>query len=145
MSTALDTTELSCAKEPGDSTISSQSSFENGYAEKHDHRILIVDDDAGVRELFATYLGAAYSCETAGDAQEALEILARERFALVLTDIQMPGLGGTELLRRIIERYPGTAVIMISGVDRTQRVIDAMRVGASDYLLKPTRIASMTR
>ena len=137
MSTGLDTAEISSAKEPGDSTFSSQSSFENGYAEEHDHRILIVDDDAAVRGVYATYLGETYSCETAGDAQEALEILARERFALVLTDIQMPGLGGTELLRRIIERYPGTAVIMISGVDRTQRVIDAMRVGASDYLLKP--------
>lgn len=137
MSTPLDTAEISPAKESGDSTFSSPSSFENGYAEEHDHRILIVDDEEPVRGLYATYLGETYSCETAADAQEALEILARERFALVLTDMQMPGLGGTELLRRIVERYPDTAVIMISGIDRTQRVIDAMRVGASDYLLKP--------
>ena len=67
-------------------------------------------------------------------------MLAREPYALVLSDMQMPGLGGIELLRKIVERYPETAVIMISGVDRTQRVIDAIRVGASDYLIKPCEL-----
>ena len=81
-----------------------------------------------------------YTCETAADAQEALDMLARGPFALVLTDMQMPGLGGIELLRKIVEHYPDTAVIMISGVDRTQRVIDAIRVGASDYLIKPCEL-----
>jgi signal transduction histidine kinase len=114
-----------------------QASFDPEYAEEHDRRILIVDDEEAVRNLFASYLRDTYSCETAGDAQQALEILAREPFALVLSDIQMPGLGGIELLRKIIERYPETAVIIITGVDRTQRVIDAIRVGAYDYLLKP--------
>ena len=110
------------------------------YAEDHDRRILIVDDEEPVRNLFAAYLGETYTCQTAADAQEALEILAREPFALVLTDMQMPGLGGIELLRKIVEHYPETAVIMISGVDRTQRVIDAIRVGASDYLIKPCEL-----
>ena len=107
------------------------------YAQNHDRRLLIVDDEEPVRNLYAAYLSEAYSCATAADAQEALEILAREPFALVLTDMQMPGLGGIELLRKIVEHYPETAVIMISGVARTQRVIDAIRVGARDYLLKP--------
>src|SRR5256885_122748 len=107
------------------------------YAEDHDRRLLIVDDEEPVRNLFAAYLEETYTCETAGDAQEALDMLAREPYALVLSDMQMPGLGGIELLRKIVERYPDTAVIMISRVDRTQRVIDAIRVGASDYLVKP--------
>lgn len=110
------------------------------YAEEHDRRLLIVDDEEPVRNLFAAYLSETYTCETASDAQEALEILARGPVALVLTDIQMPGLGGIELLRKILERYPETAVIIVSGVDRTQRVIDAIRVGASDYLLKPCEL-----
>jgi len=110
------------------------------YAEEHDRRLLIVDDEEPVRNLFAAYLSETYTCETASDAQEALEILARGPVALVLTDIQMPGLGGIELLRKILERYPETAVIIASGVDRTQRVIDAIRVGASDYLLKPCEL-----
>src|SRR2546421_7775441 len=107
------------------------------YAEDHDRRLLIVDDEEAVRNLFAAYLEETYTCKTAGDAQEALDMLARQPYALVLSDMQMPGLGGIELLRKIVERYPDTAVIMISGVDRTQRVIDAIRVGASDYLVKP--------
>jgi two-component system, NtrC family, sensor kinase len=113
------------------------SMFDSEYAEPHDRRILVVDDEEAVRNLYASYLNEAYSCATAGDAQTALELMAAEQFALVLSDIQMPGLSGTELLRKIVERYPHTAVIMISGVDRTQRVIDTIRVGASDYLVKP--------
>jgi two-component system, NtrC family, sensor kinase len=115
----------------------SLSSVDHSYSEEHDHRLLIVDDDAPIRNVFASCLGESYSCETAANAQEALEWLQREPFAMVLSDIQMPGLGGIELLRKINELYRDTAVIMISGVDRTQRVIDAIRMGAYDYLLKP--------
>lgn len=129
---------------PAASTIPpEQIAHNNGdleYAEDHDRRILVVDDEEAVRTLYATYLGESYSVKTAGDAREALDQLARERFALVLSDIQMPGLGGIELLRKIIERYPDTAVVMISGVNRTQRVIDAIRVGAADYLIKPCEL-----
>ncbi len=114
------------------------------YAENHDQRILIVDDEESVRNLFACYLGETYSCETAANAQEALAILAREPFALVVTDIQMPGLSGIELLRKIREHYKETAVIIISGIDRTQRVMDAIRVGASDYLIKPCDLDVLT-
>lgn len=107
------------------------------YAEAHDRRLLIVDDEESVRTLFAEYLGESYTCEVAANALEALECLSQKPFALVLSDIQMPGLGGVELLRKIIANHPDTAVIMVSGVDRTQRVIDAIRMGASDYLVKP--------
>src|SRR6476660_9512061 len=95
--------------------------FDHEYAEQHDNRILIVDDEEIIRDLFAASLGEVYSCETAADAQEALEILAREPFALVITDVQMPGLSGIELLRKIKELYNDTAVIMVSGIDRSQR------------------------
>src|SRR3989442_7881238 len=107
------------------------------YAEAHDRRILLVDDEAPIRNLFAQCLNQRYSCETAANAQEALDWLNREAFALVISDVQMPGIGGIELLRKIAARYRDTAVIIVSGVDRTQRVIDAIREGALDYLLKP--------
>lgn len=100
-------------------------------------RILIVDDEEQVRQLFTDCLSSRYSCVTAGDAQEALVRLTSEPFALVLTDVQMPGLSGIELLRRINEHFPDTAVVIASGVDRTQRVLDAIRLGAYDYLIKP--------
>jgi len=116
------------------------SAVDPDYAEAHDQRILIVDDEECVRGLFAEYLNQSYSCAQAADAQEALELLEREPFALVLSDIQMPGLGGIELLRKITELYADTAVIIVSGIDRTQRVIDAIRVGASDYIIKPCEL-----
>ncbi|MDQ3804047.1 MAG: response regulator [Acidobacteriota bacterium] len=102
-----------------------------------DSRILLVDDEAPVRNLFAACLGERYSCETAADAQEALRLLSAEPFALVISDVNMPGLSGVELLRKIKEQFPDTAVIMVSAIARTQRVLDAVRLGASDYLLKP--------
>jgi signal transduction histidine kinase len=102
-----------------------------------DRRILLVDDEAAVRNLFAAHLGERYSCATAADASEALRLLAGEPFALAVLDVNMPGLSGVELLRKIVEHYQDTAVIMVSGIDRTQRVLDAVRLGASDYLLKP--------
>lgn len=119
-------------------------SFDPAYAESHDRRILVVDDEECVRQLFADYLGETYSCAAAADAQEALEFLSREPFALVVTDMRMPGLSGIELLRKITERYKDTAVIIVSGIDRTQRVMDAIRVGASDYLVKPCELDVLT-
>ncbi|MFN2577492.1 MAG: sensor histidine kinase [Pyrinomonadaceae bacterium] len=107
------------------------------YAQPHDRRLLIVDDEEKIRSLFAQCLNQRYSCEQAANAQDALNWLQQEPFALVVTDIQMPGLGGIELLRKINELYRDTAVIIVSGVDRTQRVIDAIRMGAYDYLVKP--------
>jgi two-component system, NtrC family, sensor kinase len=106
-------------------------------AEKQDRSILIVDDEESIRWLFSDCLGARYVCTTAANADEALAHMAREEFALVLADVSMPGLSGIELLRHVIARHPDTAVIMISGIDRTQRVLDAVRIGASDYLIKP--------
>jgi signal transduction histidine kinase len=105
--------------------------------EEADKHILIVDDEEPIRKLFASCLSGRYSCVTAGDAQEALLHLVSEEFALVISDVQMPGLNGVELLRRVTEQFPDVAVIMVSGVDRTQRVLDAVRLGAYDYLIKP--------
>lgn len=110
------------------------------FTDEEERRILIVDDDEPIRSLFANYLGERYSCATAADGQAALAHLARETFALVISDVQMPGLGGTELLRKITESFPDTAVIMVSGIGRAQRVLDAVRLGAFDYLVKPCEL-----
>lgn len=108
--------------------------------EDDDRRILIVDDEESVCSLFSACLSMNYLCSTAASADEAMEILRKESFALVLTDMLMPGRSGVELLRDIKLRYPETAVVLISGVDRPQRVLDALRLGASDYLLKPCEL-----
>lgn len=104
------------------------------------NRILVVDDEEGIRTAFAEFLCDQFECVTAGSANEALERLATETFALVISDVMMPGRNGVELLREITTRYSDTAVIMVSGVDRPQRVRDALSLGASDYLIKPCEL-----
>ncbi|MDQ3820697.1 MAG: ATP-binding protein [Acidobacteriota bacterium] len=114
--------------------------IEEQTTETNSERILIVDDEESVRRLYATYLGEHYQCITAADAQEALLKLADGDFALVIADVQMPGLSGIELLRRIVKHFPDTAVIIASGIERSQRVLDALRLGAYDYLIKPCEL-----
>src|SRR2546426_12665117 len=82
------------------------------FQDQSDDRILIVDDEQGVREIFAEYLSEGYKCTTAASADEALARLATEQYALVLSDVMMPGRNGIELLREITMRYPNTGVIM---------------------------------
>src|SRR2546423_15228810 len=104
-------------------------SVDQTYAEAHDRRLLIADDEEKVCSLFAQCLNERYSCETAANAQEALDWLQQEPFALVITDIQMPGLGGIELLRKINELYRDTAVIISAGGDRDNSVHDPIPMG----------------
>jgi two-component system NtrC family sensor kinase len=110
------------------------------YEDMNCERILVVDDEEALRKMFALYLSEKYACTTAGSATEALERLAENPYALVISDVMMPGRNGVELLREITARYPETAVIMVSGVDRSQRVRDALSLGASDYLIKPCEL-----
>jgi putative nucleotidyltransferase with HDIG domain len=80
---------------------------------------------------------AGYECTVAGNASEALEKLEQGAFSLVLSDIEMPGGSGTELLRVIRERYPDLDVIMITAVVDIDVALRAIRNGSSDYLTKP--------
>jgi len=110
------------------------------HSELGAQRILIVDDEEMVRTMFSTFLKEKYTCETAASCNEALTHLANNAYALVISDIQMPGRNGVELLREIRSRYPDIAVIMISGIDRPQRIRDALQIGAVDYLTKPCEL-----
>lgn len=112
-----------------------------GHYDQSSHRILIVDDEEAVRNMFAAFLCESYECTTAASTDEALAQLAASTYALVLSDMMMPGRSGVELLREVTAKYPDTSVIMVSGVDRPQRVRDALRVGAVDYLIKPCEMA----
>ncbi len=99
--------------------------------------LLIVDDEETVRQLFSNCLSAQYECSEACSTADALAQLAEKEFSVVIADVIMPGLSGIELLRKIIETYPYTAVIMASGIHNSQRALDALRLGAFDYLMKP--------
>src|SRR5260370_41965618 len=99
------------------------SSVDHTYAEEHDQRLLIVDDEEPVCKLFANCLSERYSCETAANAQEALEWLQKRRFSKGISDIQMPRLGGIVHLRKIIEHSLYTTVINSSRLQCTHEVI----------------------
>ncbi|MFT3746178.1 MAG: response regulator [Pyrinomonadaceae bacterium] len=100
-------------------------------------RILLVDDSPVARHFFSLYLSHRYDCMEAASYEEAVALLKKFNFAVVVTDIIMPGLSGIELLRKVVADHKPTEVIILSGVDRPQRALDAIRLGAFDYLIKP--------
>ncbi len=101
-------------------------------------RILVVDDDAGLRESLELFLSQeGYGVTVATNAETALERVAEQSFDLVLCDVRMPGSDGLELLPQLIRRAPGTTVIMMSAYGTADLAIEAMNLGAYDYLTKP--------
>lgn len=99
--------------------------------------ILIIDDDEQIRGLLSDLLGANHNCTTVGSAEEALAILNSINFNLVISDINMGGISGLDLVPRVLERTPDTVVVMISGQQTIDFAIEAMRAGAFDYITKP--------
>jgi DNA-binding NtrC family response regulator len=104
-------------------------------------RVLVVDDEPAVRHGIAQVLSRqGLVVETAADGQQALEILSRQLFGIVLLDIRMPGLDGMEVLRRLRLDYPEIVVIMITAYPTIENAVESMKLGALDYLVKPFRI-----
>jgi diguanylate cyclase (GGDEF)-like protein len=100
-------------------------------------RILIIDDDEQIRSLLQELLGPNNDCTTAGSAEEALALLNSINFNLVISDINMGGISGIDLIPRVLARAPDTVVVMISGQQTIDFAIEAMRAGAFDYITKP--------
>ena len=105
--------------------------------------ILVVDDDDLIRDTLYELLSPEYLCRTAETAEEALARLEAETFDVVLTDISMPGLSGRELLGRVLQKYPKTPVIIISGISDQEHAEGLIKLGAFDYLLKPFRLETV--
>ena len=102
--------------------------------------ILVVDDDDIIRDTLCELLSQDHACQTAATAEEALTKLESQLFDVVLTDVSMPGLSGLELLNRVVQLYPDTPVIIISGMSDEEQAQSLIRQGAFDYLLKPFRL-----
>ena len=102
--------------------------------------ILIVDDDEIIRDTLKELLSEQYTCQTAGTADEAFARLSEKPYDLVLTDIAMPGISGLDLLGRVLQQYPKTPVIVISGISDQEHVQGLLKLGAFDFLLKPFRL-----
>ncbi len=102
-------------------------------------KILIVDDDRAVRSALKINLSKnnKYLVETATNAMEALRLLAESTVDLVLTDVKMPGESGMTLLRKIKDRWPNVPVVIMTGFGSVEDAVEAIKMGASDYLIKP--------
>ena len=101
-------------------------------------RVLAVDDQRYFRELIGGVLSErGYEVVTASSGEEALHVLARADFDVVVTDLVMPGMDGVELVRRVKEHKPDQEVVMVTGVSDVNSAIEAMKQGATDYILKP--------
>lgn len=102
-------------------------------------RIMIVEDEPNVRLVFRTALASKdYAVSTAEDGETALRWLRRETADLVLLDLQMPGMGGMDFLRRLREAGIEVPVVIVSAHDALPNVVQAMRLGAIDFVAKPT-------
>lgn len=113
-------------------------------------RVLVVDDESSARKLLSVFLGPpAFLCTTAGSGEEALMTLQLQQFDAVISDLNMPGIGGMGLLTQVRRQYPHMTFLVTTGVDDVDVGVLAMRRGADDYLVKPLQesavVASLAR
>lgn len=107
-------------------------------------RILLVEDDRALREALADTLAlGGYPYLEAGDGEAALQLLEREQVAMVVSDVNMPGMDGHALLRVLRERFPQLPVLLMTAYGTVQNAVEAMRDGAVDYLVKPFEPAAL--
>jgi len=107
--------------------------------------ILIVDDEAPIRALLGEHLQqVGYKVAQASNGSTALDALNAADFDLVLSDVRMPGMNGLELLAEIVRTRPGVGVLMLTACEDLTLAVNAMRIGALDYILKPFRLSEIT-
>lgn len=100
-------------------------------------RVLLVDDEAGLRALLKAVLEPLYEVFCAANAEEGLDLFRRESPNLVLLDVILPGIDGLALLQTLRSEDPSMPVIMLTGTKSVKTAVDAMKMGAADYLTKP--------
>ena len=105
--------------------------------------ILIVDDDLSIRNTMQEYINnAGFASQTASTAEEALELIRINKYAVVITDIRLPGMGGLELTK-VIKQDNGADVIVVTGYSDDYSYEEAINIGASDFVIKPVRLEEL--
>ena len=100
--------------------------------------ILVVDDEPIIRDILIRKLtSSGYKPVAVEYAFEALDKMREKPFPVILSDIMMPGIDGIDLIKKVRVLYPDTAVVMITAVSNANAAIEALKQGASDYLIKP--------
>ena len=109
-------------------------------------RVMIVDDHPVVRKGLASFLGHEPDLEVVGMAdsgEQALEMAAELHPDIVLMDLSMPGMGGIEATRRLVQTAPGTRVMMLTSFGGHERMVEALKSGAVGYVVKDTAPADL--
>src|SRR5512145_2040258 len=102
---------------------------------------LIVDDEPRLRTLLARLLtGEGFTCREAGSGAEAIAAMERHPVPLVISDVRMPVMDGVTLLREIVRRWPGTAVIVVTANADVEGAVACLQLGALDYIAKPFQL-----
>src|SRR5215469_2387371 len=101
-------------------------------------KILIVEDDDSLRRVMEMQLNKeGYQTTCVTNAEAASQVLEKSEQHLILTDLNLPGMSGLELLKKVDTEYPGTAVVVMTAFGTVQSAVEAMKSGAYDYILKP--------
>lgn len=109
-------------------------------------RLLVVDDDAVFREELATLLSdLGHQVEAVSSGAKAIEALEAAEYDVIFSDVRMPRMNGIELLRQVRERWPRVYVVMITGFGTVEAAVEAMKLGAFDYVRKPFRSEAVER
>jgi CheY-like chemotaxis protein/DNA-binding HxlR family transcriptional regulator len=107
-------------------------------------RILVVDDDPQFREELTNFLSdEGHTTFTAPSVRRALEVLEAESIDVMFTDLKMPRQSGLELLAEVQRRWPGIFMVMVTGFATVNTAVEAMKIGAFDYIAKPFRTAQL--
>ena len=100
--------------------------------------ILVVDDERSIRDSLELVLKEeGYEVQTATDGKQAMELLQNSDFDIMITDLKMPEVDGIQLTKHCLQIYPQTSVIIITAYGSLETAIEALRLGAYDYILKP--------
>ena len=129
---------------PGVSAIMAEAALDNDIipSQPSDAKMLIVEDDASIREMLADIFRTFYQVITASDGVEAMELVEKEMPSIVLSDVVMPRMSGTELCKQIKKEFNSChiPVVLLTARTAVEHTVEGLRIGADDYITKPFNI-----
>ena len=106
--------------------------------------ILVVDDELSVADLLSEDLvEEGYECITVGTGEDALRRLSKSNFNAILLDLRLPSIPGMDVLKEVKLKYPAIAVIVVTSAGDAQTAVEAMKLGAADYIVKPFELEKL--